>query len=206
MNTEPLFVPEQLYHRKRDIHARFGGQEQGGMITPAKHNLIFLVTGNSGRQHGYEDCWSEDGGTLFYYGEGQLGDMRFIKANAALRDHSLNGEDVHLFEEVPSKSGYLRYKGQMICTGYEWVDAPDTERQMRRAIRFELTPLDAFDIPQNGSSGIGDSEQDMNSESLSELRHKALADSAETRTRRTQDALPGAKSCSSNVCSATCRR
>jgi len=46
-----------------------------------------------------------------------------------------------------------------------------------------LTPLDAFDIPQNGSSaGIGDSEQDMNSESLSELRHKALADSAETRT------------------------
>jgi len=183
MNTEPLFVPEQLYHRKRDIHARFGGQEQGGMMTPVKHNLIFLVTGNSGRQHGYEDCWSDDGGTFFYYGEGQLGDMRFIKANAALRDHSLNGEDVHLFEEVPSKSGYLRYKGQMICTGYEWVDAPDTEHQMRRAIRFELTPLDAFDIPQNGSSaGIGDSEQDMNSESLSELRHKALADSAETRT------------------------
>ena len=51
-------------------------------------------------------------------------------------------EDVHLFEEVPSKRGYLRYKGQMICTGYELVDAPDTERQMRRAIRFELTPLD----------------------------------------------------------------
>jgi len=43
-NTEPLFVPEQLYHRRRDIHARFGGQEQGGMITPANHKLIFLVT------------------------------------------------------------------------------------------------------------------------------------------------------------------
>jgi hypothetical protein len=36
MNTEPLFVPEQLYHRKRDIHARFGGQEQGGMMTPGQ--------------------------------------------------------------------------------------------------------------------------------------------------------------------------
>ena len=109
--------------------------------------------------------------------------MRFIKANAALRNHSMNGEDVHLFEEVPTKSGYLRYKGQMICTGFEWVDAPDTERQMRKAIRFELTPLDAFDVPQDGSSaGTEASEQGMNSESLSELRRKALADSAETRT------------------------
>ena len=183
MNTEPLFVPEQLYHRQRDIHARFGGQEQGGMMTPAKHNLIFLVTGNSGRQHGYEDRWSDDGGTFFYYGEGQVGDMKFIKANAALRDHSTNGEDVHIFEEVPAKGGYLRYKCQMICTGYEWVDAPDTKRQTRRAIRFELMPLEAFDVPQNCLlAGSADSAQDMNSESLSELRHKALADSAETRT------------------------
>jgi len=80
-------------------------------MTPAKHNLIFLVTGNSGRQHGYEDHWSEDGTTFFYYGEGQVGDMRSIKANLALRDHSTNGEDVHLFEEVPSKSGYLAIQG-----------------------------------------------------------------------------------------------
>jgi hypothetical protein len=40
-NTEPLFVPEQLYHRRRDIHARFGGQEQGGMITPAATSSSF---------------------------------------------------------------------------------------------------------------------------------------------------------------------
>ena len=26
-NSELLFVPEQLYHRRRHIHARFGGQE-----------------------------------------------------------------------------------------------------------------------------------------------------------------------------------
>ena len=66
-----MFVPEHLYHRRRDIHARFGGQEQGGMITPADHKLVFLVTGSSGRQHGYEDHWSEDGSTFFYFGEGQ---------------------------------------------------------------------------------------------------------------------------------------
>ena len=183
MNTEPLFVPGQLYNRQRDLHARFGGQEQGGMMTPARHNLIFLVTGDSGRQHGYEDHWSEDGTTFFYYGEGQVGDMRFIKANLALRDHSTNGEDVHLFEEVPGKSGYLRYKGQMICTGSEWVDAPDTKRNMRKAILFELVPLEAFDSLQDGTpEDTKASDQEISPESLSELRSRALADSAECRT------------------------
>jgi hypothetical protein len=59
-NTEPLFVPEQLYHRRRDIHACFGGQEQGGMVTPANHKLIFLVTGNSGRQPPAIYTWAAD--------------------------------------------------------------------------------------------------------------------------------------------------
>ena len=144
MLNESLFVPEQLYHRRRDIHARYGGQEQGGMITPARHNLIFLVTGNSGRVHGYEDRWSDHGMTFFYFGEGQSGDMKFTKGNLALRDHTLRGEDVHLFEEVPEKSGYLRYKEQMVCTGFTFVDAPDTERNMRKAILFELVPLQAL--------------------------------------------------------------
>ena len=181
MITEPLFVPEQLYHRKRDIHGQFGGQEQGGMITPAKHNLIFLVTGSSGRQHGYEDHWSEDGTTFFYYGEGQIGDMQFIKANLALRDHSTNGEDVHLFEEVPEKSGFLRYRGQMVCTGQEWVDAPDREKNMRRAILFELVPLESFEAPDTEQAAPAE-QSDFDVDSLAELRRKALADSAQCRT------------------------
>ena len=181
MITEPLFVPEQLYHRKRDIHGQFGGQEQGGMITPAKHNLIFLVTGSSGRQHGYEDHWSEDGTTFFYYGEGQIGDMQFIKANLALRDHSTNGEDVHLFKEVPEKSGFLRYRGQMVCTGQEWVDAPDREKNMRRAILFELVPLESFEAPDTEQAAPAE-QSDFDVDSLAELRRKALADSAQCRT------------------------
>lgn len=184
LNTEPLFVPEQLYHRRRDIHARFGGQEQGGMITPANHKLIFLVTGSSGRQHGYEDHWSDDGSTFFYFGEGQTGDMKFTKGNLALRDHASNGEDVHLFEEVPSRTGYLRYRGQMVCTGFDLVDAPDTQESMRKAILFELVPLEAFLTTRDEelsevSVGTG---QGLDSESLDELRRRAVADSAEFRT------------------------
>ena len=187
MRTEALFVPERLYNRKQEIHARFGGQEQGGMITPSRHGLIFLVTGSSGRQHGYEDRWSEDGATFFYFGMGQSGDMKFEKGNLALRDHVVQGEDVHLFEDAPAKGGYVRYKGQMVCTGFSYVDAPDTEHKMRKAILFELVPLEAFET----GSGTGErepsseemkQEEEFKSSSLEELRRKAIADSAESRT------------------------
>jgi 5-methylcytosine-specific restriction enzyme A len=182
MNTEPLFVREQLYHRRREIHSKFGGQEQGGMITPAKHGLVFLVTGSSGREHGYEDHWSDDGTTFFYYGEGQIGDMRFVKANLALRDHTANSEDVHLFEEVPNQSGYLRYRGQMVCIGHEWVDAPDTNQNLRKAILFELVPLESFDMAHQPAEKTSESHEELTRQSLAELRRKALADSAECRT------------------------
>lgn len=70
--------------------------------------------------------------------------MKFTKGNLALREHVTHGEDVHLFEEVPTKKGYLRYRGQMVCTGFDLVDAPDTKQNMRRAILFELVPLESF--------------------------------------------------------------
>jgi len=190
MLNESLFVPEQLYHRRRNIHARYSGQEQGGMITPARHNLIFLVTGNSGRAYGYEDRWSDDGTTFFYFGEGQSGDMKFTKGNLALRDHTLRGEDVHLFEEATEKSGCLRYKGQVVCTGFTFVDAPDTERNMRKAILFELVPFQAFDNAEEDADSTGtESEEEWNHASLDELRRRALADSAEFRTPAERRAL-----------------
>jgi 5-methylcytosine-specific restriction enzyme A len=49
------------------------------MITPANHNFIILVAGESGRQHGYEDRWDEGGSRFLYYGEGQIFDMRLSK-------------------------------------------------------------------------------------------------------------------------------
>lgn len=153
------------------------------MITPADHKLVFLVTGSSGRQHGYEDHWAEDGSTFFYFGEGQEGDMRFTKGNLALRDHVSRGEDVHLFEEVPSKQGYLRYRGQMVCTGFTQVEAPDTHQKTRKAILFELVPIEVFLTTDEAPYELLTvSDQDLRRESLDELRHRALADSAAYRT------------------------
>ena len=66
--------------------------------------------------------------------------MVFLRGNLALRDHSENGEEVHLFEQV---SGGLRYDGEMVCAGYyERDDVPDRNGDLRRAIVFELVAPD----------------------------------------------------------------
>jgi 5-methylcytosine-specific restriction protein A len=111
--------------------------------------------------------------------------MKFTKANLALRDHAANGEDVYLFEEVHAKSGYLRYRGQMVCTGYEFVTAPDTDQNMRKAILFELTPIEGL----NGREADETSEDTLDRSALAELRAKALADSAACRTAVERRAL-----------------
>jgi len=38
----------RLYNRRNDIHARFGGQQQGGIITPRDHPLVIIITGEIG--------------------------------------------------------------------------------------------------------------------------------------------------------------
>ena len=37
------FEIDRVYNRRADIHARFGGQQQGGIITPANHSLVIIV-------------------------------------------------------------------------------------------------------------------------------------------------------------------
>jgi 5-methylcytosine-specific restriction protein A len=51
----------RVYNRRRDIHTRFGGQQQGGIITPAQHPLVIIITGDEGLEHGYTDRYRADG-------------------------------------------------------------------------------------------------------------------------------------------------
>jgi 5-methylcytosine-specific restriction protein A len=66
------FVVGQVYSRRKDIHAVYGGQSQSGISTPAAYPLIFLITGESGATYGYSDRFTEDG-AYWYTGEGQVG-------------------------------------------------------------------------------------------------------------------------------------
>jgi len=133
-----MFVPGQII-RRRELHSLYGGQEQGGISTPANHPFIMLFTAPSGLSHGYEDGWTESS-IFLYTGEGQLGDMSFVRGNCALRDHLQDGKDVYLFESVDR--GLVRYVGQMIVTGYHERTGGDSAGNQRHAIVFELIPVD----------------------------------------------------------------
>jgi hypothetical protein len=98
------FEVGRIYNRRTDIHARFGGQQQGGISTPSGQPYIFLFTGPGGEQHGYRDGWDENG-VFLYTGEGQVGNMAFIRGNAAIRDHIAEGKDLLLFESLGKGEG-----------------------------------------------------------------------------------------------------
>lgn len=129
-----MFTKGQIY-RRRDLHAVFGGQEQGGISTPSNHKVVFLFTAGRGKDHGYIDNWTADG-VFHYTGEGQLGDMSFLRGNKAIRDHLEDGKELHLFRQTTP--GFVEYIGRMECQGYHLQDGPDTEGKTRKVIVFEL--------------------------------------------------------------------
>jgi 5-methylcytosine-specific restriction protein A len=136
------FVHGRLY-RRTDIHAPYKGQDQGGISTPAQFPIILLFTGEQGAQYGYHDGYQSDG-TYWYTGEGQLGDMQFVRGNRAIRDHAREGKTLHLFEYV--ERGTVRYHGTAQCLGYHRAFALDRDKNPRQAIVFEL----AVDVSAEG--------------------------------------------------------
>ncbi|TXN01386.1 HNH endonuclease [Methylobacterium sp. WL103] len=131
------FYEQRVYNRRRDVHAVYGGQQQGGICTPSQHPVIIVFTGSSGEQHGYADGWSSEG-VFRYFGEGQLGDMVFERGNRAIRDHLVDGKDLLVFQ-TRGREG-VRFLGQFECAGYSLETAPDRNGAQRSAIVFELVP------------------------------------------------------------------
>lgn len=139
------FEVGRIYNRRQDIHREFSGQPQGGISTPREHPVIFLFTGASGKQYGYQDGWDEHG-VFVYTGEGQRGDMRFDKGNKAIRDHATNGKDLLLFEKLNSRKGY-RFLGVFTCANWEHREGLDVDGNLRLAIVFHLLPVEAAAEP-----------------------------------------------------------
>jgi hypothetical protein len=141
-NTEIVFSPGQMY-RRRELHKEYGGQRQGGISTPAKAPFVFLITGESGKQHGYSDEWTNDG-VFLYTGEGQRGDMRLVAGNRAILDHRAKGKALQLFEQDRKDKRILRYLGEMEYAEHTYREAPDTDGKQRKAIIFHLRPVGAL--------------------------------------------------------------
>ncbi|WP_041782163.1 HNH endonuclease [Ancylobacter novellus] len=134
------FERGRSYNRRRDIHDRFEGQERGGIVTPRRHPVVILITGEAGTVHGYADRMRPDG-VFEYFGEGQLGDMSFIRGNAAIRNHHIDGRDLLVFRKT--REG-LSFEGQYVCEAFHYEPAPDRSGSLRQAIVFELRPIEAL--------------------------------------------------------------
>jgi 5-methylcytosine-specific restriction protein A len=137
----------KVYNRRLHIHGKYGGQQQGGICTPANAPFIFLFTGETGEQYGYKDGPDEDG-VFLYTGEGQVGPMEFVRGNKAIRDHESNGKDLLLFQAIGNNKGY-RFLGSYACANYEFREAPDRDGAIRRVIVFHLVNSDLEVVEQN---------------------------------------------------------
>ncbi|MGN6145903.1 MAG: HNH endonuclease [Mesorhizobium sp.] len=156
------FEVGRTYNRRKDIHARFGGQQQGGIITPTAHPLVIIITGEEGLEHGYADRSLSDG-TFEYFGEGQIGDMQWVRGNRAIRDHSQDGRSILLFRKT--REG-LKFVDEMVYAGHHITRAPDSEGNERDAIVFELRPLEAI------GSAVDEAPPDTH-DTIAELRRRA---------------------------------
>jgi 5-methylcytosine-specific restriction protein A len=146
------YVPGQLYNRREDIHAPFGGQQQGGISTPSNFRVVFAFTGRTGLKHGYADAYQADG-SLHYYGEGQSGDMVMDRGNRAIASHTARGRDLLLFETT-GKGQPVKYVGEFVCAGWFNESQPDTAGCPRQAIVFKLVPISAFSNEVVGDAGL----------------------------------------------------
>lgn len=115
------------------LHDEYGGSRQSGISPCAKFPYIFIFTKSEGIRHGYEDNWDNEN-VFSYTGEGQSGDMRFIKGNLALRDHLENGKRVFLFKYV--SKGYVVFVNELEVFDYDFFGTPDTSGNLRVGIKF----------------------------------------------------------------------
>lgn len=175
MPQEPDFTVGQEY-RRRDLHASYRGQQQGGISTPSEYPMVLLFTGDTGEQYGYSDDFQQDG-TFWYTGEGQVGDMEMVRGNRAIMDHEANGKTLHLFESV--RTGWVRYIGEATYLGHHDATAPDRNGTPRRALVFELAVSN-----DQGETAVPDTRvieerppRDLRQRSLGELRAAALTGS-----------------------------
>jgi hypothetical protein len=131
--TRPLY--------RRDLHAELGGQTQSGISPSAKESLILLFSDPiSGPEHGYVDGWQADG-FYHYTGEGQRGDQLMMRGNKAIRDHTLMGRELHLFQTT-RKGKPINYIGEFRYEDHYDADARETGGgPIRRVIIFRLKPL-----------------------------------------------------------------
>jgi len=143
-------ISGNIYVRK-EIHAEFGGSQQGG-ITPTKDSKkVFIWSNESGPHHGYQDGWSGDGKVYYYTGAGQDGDqdIEAPRHNGRLLRHTENGDEVLLFLGQKGPGGLWKYECELSLIDYEFFQTKDINNKNRKAVRFILERIGRDETPAN---------------------------------------------------------
>jgi len=174
----PSFVVNKAYSRKEHITGQFGGSGQSGIAPSNKSPVIFLFTGGSGEQYGYNDLFDEEFGFLLYTGEGQVGDMTMSRGNLAIATHAADGRALHVFKTT-GKGKPCLYMGEFVYGSHFLRRGPDKDGNERDVIVFRLIPVSNLlqvelgDATEEGNlHTIVDSDSRL---SLTELREAAIA-------------------------------
>ncbi len=129
-----MFETGKVYIR-RAIHEQFGGNWQGGIVPCPNHSMILIFTAPRGEQHGYEDGWDSDG--FFHYtGEGQDGDMKFIRGNKSILNHRQEQKAVYLFES--DGRGTCKFVDELELIDFYFFDTYDRNKTSRQGIKFKF--------------------------------------------------------------------
>ncbi|MFC7527598.1 hypothetical protein [Actinoplanes sp. GCM10030250] len=124
---------------RREVHARFGGRQQGGIGPSSKTPVVLFFTDPvTGQKHGYYDGWDGDG-YFNYVGEGQTGDQRLVQGNKSILNHQADGRSLEGFLASGSTVTYL---GEFTLVDHYFTDAHESGSDDRRqVVVFRLRPL-----------------------------------------------------------------
>jgi hypothetical protein len=130
--------------RRVELHARYGGRRQGGISPSTQSDNVFLITAPArGEHYGYIYDGRSNDGFFHYTGEGQVGDQLMTQGNRAVRDHEIEGRELHLFEAHGTE---LEYIGRFRYHDAYQADAPEvggTEPD-RKVLVFRLEQLEGL--------------------------------------------------------------
>ncbi|WP_055000518.1 hypothetical protein, partial [Pseudomonas cannabina] len=163
------FIKGEIYDRRSEIHAPFGGSFQSGIAPSDKAPAVFLFTGSSGEQYGYRDE-IDARGVYSYTGEGQTGDMTLTRGNLAIQTHAETGRSLHLFKALDKSKGQ-QYIGEFACAEISWTDGLDQKGNIRKIVIFHLVP--AADLLAHEESPGENSETDHRELNTNVLRNRA---------------------------------
>lgn len=130
--------------RRRLVHQQYGGGQQGGISTSTKTTDILIFADPSrGSKYGYDLLEGlQPDGSFSYTGEGQSGNQEFTRGNLALLNAADEGRTIRVFNAVSPYATYVGAftTGDPVCSIHE---IPGEDGNLRRAIIFNLVPLDA---------------------------------------------------------------